>query len=469
MKIIESNDGNINQIIYYLFKNNNDEEYISIILKEILSLIKNKSNIKLNDELFINLSLYKGKTIENKFLIIEIFQLLYHNYNKEVIDIFVDNKLNNQIFYNTLKNFIECNIIDKNNNEEILQDKIYLKEIIKNYFLFSIHYLNDNYNFDLDIPNNFTFDKYIELINKDFKELNNSNINYYRNEIIKKSLFNILIYSKLYIENNDDNLKTHLSNIFEDIMNILLKIINFEIKNNMIYKSNDKDIHYNSIFPFLKIIIRIIIQNNNNKLIFNIIDDLLYNSLNKITNINILNDDNFLSINNPEFEKLQKYMNEILKQFKKSNNINKPLEKLNTIQKINPMKKNTFSEFLIEKYINKEKEQDLTKMNNMFKYLNTIFMIFIQFFLEKEKFNEENIDLYLIFIYIIIDLNKQINKNVKTESKNEIIKNIDYLFYYNMLIISYLCLKNEKKEYKNIFDNIIEYSKSKNGIFFLKY
>ena len=41
-----------------------------------------------------------------------------------------------------------------------------------------------------------------------------------------------------------------------------------------------------------------------------------------------------------------------------------------------------------------------------------------------------------------------------------------------MLIISYLCLKNEKKEYKNIFDNIIEYSKSKNGIFFseiLKY
>ena len=30
-----------------------------------------------------------------------------------------------------------------------------------------------------------------------------------------------------------------------------------------------------------------------------------------------------------------------------------------------------------------------------------------------------------------------------------------------MLIISYLCLKNEKKEYQNIFDNIIEYSKLK--------
>ena len=65
-------------------------------------------------------------------------------------------------------------------------------------------------------------------------------------------------------------------------------------------------------------------------------------------------------------------------------------------------------------------------MNNMFKYLNTIFMIFIQFFL-KGKFNEENIDLYLIFMSVTIDLNKQINKNVKKKSKNEIIKNIEYL------------------------------------------
>ena len=150
MKSIESNEGNINQVIYYLLKNNNDEEYISIILKGIISVIKIKSNIELNKQLFNILSLYKGKMIENKFLIIEIFQLLYLNYNKKVIDIFSDNKLNNKIFYNTLKNFFECNIINEvqNNNEEILKDKIYLKEIIKNYFLFSIHYLNDNYNFD---------------------------------------------------------------------------------------------------------------------------------------------------------------------------------------------------------------------------------------------------------------------------------------------------------------------------------
>ena len=64
MKIIESNDGNINQIIYYLFKNNNDEEYITIILKEIISLIKNKSNIELNKQLFINLFYIKEKLLK---------------------------------------------------------------------------------------------------------------------------------------------------------------------------------------------------------------------------------------------------------------------------------------------------------------------------------------------------------------------------------------------------------------------
>ena len=86
---------------------------------------------------------------------------------------------------------------------------------------------------------------------------------------------------------------------------------------------------------------------------------------------------NFLSINNPEFEELQNYMNEILKQFKKSNNINKSIERLNIIYLINHYEQKKYSEFLIEKYINKEKKQDLSKMNNMFKYLNIIFMIFI--------------------------------------------------------------------------------------------
>ena len=47
------------------------------------------------------------------------------------------------------------------------------------------------------------------------------------------------------------------------------------------------------------------IQNNiNNQIIFNIIDDLIYNSLIKITNINTLDYENFLSINILEFESL---------------------------------------------------------------------------------------------------------------------------------------------------------------------
>ena len=146
----------------------------------------------------------------------------------------------------------------------------------------------------------------------------------------------------------------------------------------MIYKINDKDIHHNSIYPFFKSFIRIIIQNNNNKIVLNIIDGILCNSLNKITNI--LNYNNFLSINNPEFQSLQNFMKEILKQLNKKNN--KTFEKLNIIKNINDSiyKKKTFFDILFDKYINKEKEQDLSKMNNIFKYLYTIFMVFIQFF-----------------------------------------------------------------------------------------
>ena len=77
-------------------------------------------------------------------------------------------------------------------------------------------------------------------------------------------------------------------------------------------------------------------------------------------------------------------MNVILKQFKEKYNINKPLEKLNIIYTINnSMKEKKFAKIVIEKYINKEKAQDLSNINNMFKYLNTIFMIFIQFFLKR--------------------------------------------------------------------------------------
>ena len=227
------------------------------------------------------------------------------------------------------------------------------------------------------------------------------------NEKTEILIFNILFYSKLYIENKDDNLRNYLFNIYENSRKILIIKITYEIENNINFKQNNSEIYNNSIFPIFKLLIRKIIQNNdNNKFKFNIIDDLLYNSLIKITNINSLNYNNFLSINISEFESLHNYMKEILKQFNEKYNMNKSLGKFNIIKKINDSmnKKKIFTNILLERYINKGNEEDILKMNKMFKYLNTVFMIFIQFLLEKEKLNEENLNLYIIFIYIIIDL-----------------------------------------------------------------
>ena len=90
-----------------------------------------------------------------------MFRLLYFNYIKRIIEIFSDNTLSNQIFYNILNNFFECNIINKiiNNNEDISQNIIYLKEIFKILFIFSIHYFYDILTW------NFNFEKYTEIIN----------------------------------------------------------------------------------------------------------------------------------------------------------------------------------------------------------------------------------------------------------------------------------------------------------------
>ena len=96
-----------------------------------------------------------------------------------------------------------------------------------------------------------------ELINN--ISLLETNINF--NEKII-SFINIFINSKLYIDNKDDNLKIYLSSITNIINNFLIKMITYEIENNMIYKENDKDIPNNSMFPICKLLVRKIIDNN---------------------------------------------------------------------------------------------------------------------------------------------------------------------------------------------------------------
>ena len=50
-----------------------------------------------------------------------------------------------------------------------------------------------------------------------------------------------------------------------------------------------------------------------------------------------------------------------------------------------------------------------------------------------------------------MDLGNKIMKDIKTSSKKDIMKNLIYLSYDNILMISYLCLKNEKKRISKYF------------------
>ena len=60
-------------------------------------------------------------------------------------------------------------------------------------------------------------------------------------------------------------------------------------------------------------------------------------------------------------------------------------------------------------------------------------------------------------------------KVVKIGCKIDIMKNLIYLIYDNLLILSYLFFINEKKEYQNILNNIIEYLKYNNEINYFLY
>jgi hypothetical protein len=84
----------LNDLAYFLFKNDSNEELIHFVLKAFIEqLINVKSlNSNLNFDFFLYLSIFKFKKLEIKFLIIKIFQLLYLKKSKEIIEIFSQNR-----------------------------------------------------------------------------------------------------------------------------------------------------------------------------------------------------------------------------------------------------------------------------------------------------------------------------------------------------------------------------------------
>ncbi len=249
-------------------------------------------------------------------MIIQIFQLLYYNYN-EILEkeILSNNKILKQIFYYMLKNFFGCKIIIENgikNNDDLFQEMKqttkYLTEIIKNYLLLLIDFF-DCFNFFLDIPDNFNFEPYIELI---YKNLNGliAQIIEKENEKLLNKLINIYINSGLYYNEAErqkinNNLELYSSIIFNFLNNFLQKKIINQINNNIGFKNIDepKIINNYSLIPNFRLLVRIIINNNIKNIndIFYIIDDLIYNSFSKITDINILEYNDFLSFNINQF------------------------------------------------------------------------------------------------------------------------------------------------------------------------
>ena len=167
----------------------------------------------------INLSFLISKNIEIKFLIIDIFQLLYFKYYNKLREIFIkkENPFKN-LFYKIITNFFECNVIIDNKTKEqttinninniFLKNSVYnehknlkkiIFDIIMKYILFSVFYMEPIF-FNLDIPENFEFESYIKIISNNLEKLNKiNNVTFYINENILNYLVDILVYSKIYI------------------------------------------------------------------------------------------------------------------------------------------------------------------------------------------------------------------------------------------------------------------------------
>ena len=519
--LIEIKNENLNNLTYFLFKNDSNEELTYFIFKTFIeNLINVKSiNSNLNFDFFLYLSIFKTKKIETKFLIIKIFQLLYLKKNKEINEIFSQkSNLKGQMFYFILLHFFECSIIldslnlnknineinnetpngnylDNKNMNEIETDKgrnINSKEklmfkLIKKYIIFSIQYIG-SFHFNIEIPKNFQYELYIKIISEDLEELIEKNIenknivSLYNNEITKKCLLNIFLDSmNIYNQKNEinENLKSYLLKIMKHIKSLLIKIIVDDINNNIGYINKESKEKKDSFgFKTFNLLIKKIFKKNQNpiniNIIFQIIDELMSSSFSQITKIDPKQFQNITTMTIKDnlfngfivfFNNLLTNSMELLKTLKQPK-----IKKYSEIKKCFDKKK-TFIDFIKNEYFNIENFNNLNKkMEQMIKILNAISMTFIQFFVKK-KIEEQkmdvndvdNLNFYLIFLYIMIELVEFLmnNKlcNIPKDSKAIIRSNLINFCYNNFLILSYLYLKQSRRKiFSQIMIEILENS-----------
>ena len=121
--------------------------------------------------------------------------------------------------------------------------------------------------------------------------------------------------------------------------------------------------------------------------------------------------------------------------------------------------KNIFFDFLLKEYLNYNNLNEIKiKLEEMLKMFKIILMLFTQCFLINSNLNSENINFYIIFLYIIVDLGEYIINNDtlfngNKEITNLLIHNLISLSFSNIQIILYLSLKRERNQ---IFENILQ-------------
>ena len=494
-KIVKGKKEDLNNIIYYLLKDKDNEKIHLVVLKslknELINIVKPDSNI--DYEFMFNLTFLISSNIEIKFLVIEIFQLLYFKFYDKLKEIFIEkeNPFNN-IFYRIITNFFESKITVDHENKEYINDifntpvncliendfknlKKLVINIIIQYIFFSISYM-EPYNFSLFIPDNFKFELYIKIISNNLEELNRiNNINsHFLKEKNLKHLINVFLYSKIYINEstkikNNDNMNKYLINITKFINNILEKYMIEDITSNLGFKEKIHQNFNNLGFKFLKMFINKMFFKNEfieQNFLINIIDEFIGNIYYIFTTINNNEIQNLIDLTINEhylngfreyFMYLKIFIQDIMNSLKK-NNLNL---KLSEIQKIfiNLGVEKTFTNFLLFNFLEFNNINEINiKLGKMFKMLNLTLMLIIQCFLSKKNINSKNINFYLIFLYIIIDLGEYILSQTNlfdgnNELKNLLKENLIVLCFCNIQIILYLSLKNDRKK---VFESILE-------------